>query len=180
MPALALLLAVAATLYVSTHAAKGPSPHPLRLRTGDRHLTVADSEAFLKSATGIRGGIVQFESIPTESQRAALNGLGVRLQRYLPDNAFIASIPADVSIAQLEAHGIQWVGALRAEDKIAEVLSVYGVTPEWAVGADGLPHFTIGLYPHVNLEEVSGWLAADYGAQVTGISRLGHAVEVAL
>lgn len=180
VPALALLLAVAATLYVSTHAAKGPSPHPLRLRTGDRHLTVADSEAFLKSATGIRGGIVQFESIPTESQRAALNGLGVRLQRYLPDNAFIASIPADVSIAQLEAHGIQWVGALRAEDKIAEVLSVYGVTPEWAVGADGLPHFTIGLYPHVNLEEVSGWLAADYGAQVTGISRLGHAVEVAL
>lgn len=180
VPAFALLLAIAATLYVSSNAAKGPSPHPLRLRTGDRFLTAADAETFLKSAAGPRGGVVQFEALPTPSQRESLRALGVQLQRYLPDNAFIASIPAGVSMAQLERAGVQWVGGLRPEDKIAEALAVYGITPEWAVGADGLPRFTVGLYPHVELAQAVDWLAADYGAQVSGVSRLGHAVEVAL
>ena len=176
----ALVLAFAAVQFVRIHAANAPSQYPVRLRSGDRYLTPIESETFVESAATERGGIVQFESLPTESERAALASLGVVLHSYLPDNAYIASIPAGITMTQLESHGVAWVGGLTANDKIPEILRLSGTTPEWAVGSDGLPQFAIGLFGHVDLEDAKQWMAAEFGAHVIGAAKLNHSIDVSL
>lgn len=177
---LALILGLATFSFVRPQAAGGPSPHPLRLRGGDRYLTAAEGETSFKAATQPRGGIVQFASLPTEAQIESLKLLGVDLQSYLPDNAYIASIPGGITFAQLETHGVDWAGELTANEKIAEALTVVGTTPDWCRGSDGLPRFSIGVISHDDLKTVEQWMSAEYGAQVIGTSQLSHSIEVAL
>jgi hypothetical protein len=171
---------LAVTAFVRLHAASSPSPHPLKLRSGERYLTPNDTESFLKSRSGTRGGVIQFEQLPTEAEKQALQSLGVELGAYLPDNAFIASIPADVDESELANYGVKWTGALSVGDKLAEVLSVSAATPDWCRDEDGFARFSFTLYPHVDLKESETWVASQYGAVVIGTSRLAHSVEVSL
>jgi PKD repeat protein len=55
--------------------------------------------------------VVQFGSIPTQENREALERGGVRLLDYLPENAYIASIPKNYDLSQLTQKGAQcfWV-----------------------------------------------------------------------
>lgn len=174
------LAAFAAFAIIRLNAADSPSSHPLRLRSGDRYLTAVESESFLKSTSAVRGGVIQFESTPTATERDALSALGVVLGRYIPDNAFIASIPGNIGTAQLAAHGVKWTTGLAVADKLPDVLSESGTTPAWCVDSKGIPRFSIGVFPHVDLKEAESWMATQYGATALGASKLGHSIEVAL
>lgn len=161
-------------------AANSPSPHPLKLLSGERYLTAVESESFLKAAATTRGGVVQFETLPTSFEREALQSLGVVFGSYIPDNAFIVSIPANVSMPQLESYGVRWAGNLSVDDKLTEALALYGSTPDWCLDQNGIPRFSMGLYPHVDLKDAEAWMNAEYGATIIGASKLGHSIEVAL
>jgi len=169
-------------LIVRGHASSTSSV-PIRLHAGDRFLSSAESEAFIvqaRSSAIPRGGVIQFAAIPTSAQRAALEQLGVTISSYVPDMAYIASIPANVSEAQLQAQGVTYVGALNANDKIAEILQVSGTTPLGALDENGIPRFSIGFYPGISIDDAAALLAQRYGAIVTGRSTDEHEVEVKL
>lgn len=174
------IVVLAVSAIVRLHAASSPSPHPLKLHGGDRYLTPMDTETFLKSRSETRGGVIQFDQLPSEAERQGLTSMGVTLGSYLPDNAFIVSIPADVDETELAVYGVKWTGALSVNDKLAEVLSASGTTPEWCVDESGFPRFSFTLFPHVDLKEAETWMSSQYGAVVIGTSRLAHSVEVSL
>ena len=175
-----IVVALATVQYVRIQAANAPSPHALKLNSGERFLTAVESDAFLKISGEARGGILQFDAVPIDAQRESLRALGVELGSYMPDYAFIASVPGGVTARQLEAAGVRWAGTLSVDDKVAEALRVYGTTPEWSVDKDGIPRFSMGLFPHVDLKDAERWMAAEYGARIIGTSKLGHSIEVAL
>lgn len=74
----------------------------------------------LKSRKGALG-LIQLDEVPDEALIAHLEGLGVKLLQYVPNNTWIAKLPADVDRAA-SAHSVRWVGRLLPEDKLAESL----------------------------------------------------------
>ncbi len=155
----------------------------VRFAAGARHLTAVESDQFFReSATSPyaeRGGVIQFDRLPDSLTRVRLAEQGVVLRAYLPDRAFLATIPSTIRKADLSWAGIQWVGALRPEEKLAEALAAGG-TPQFSRDSSGASRIKVKLYGHVRPEDAATWLASQYGARIVGLSTLANVVEVAL
>ncbi len=70
--------------------------------------------------------IVQLEGIPTAAWQAALREAGVRLLSYIPEHAWLASMPADKALAISRTTGVRAVCEIRAEDKLAPSIRLGG------------------------------------------------------
>lgn len=77
----------------------------------------------LQAAAPVSGlWLVQFESTPSAEARAALDNLGVKLLRYVPDDAFIVRCER-ADLARVEAvPGVRWTGEYRPGYKVAAAL----------------------------------------------------------
>lgn len=178
-----VLAGLAFTADALSERVTAPADYRLRLAAGDRITRSDDMDAFFvesgRSPYRERGAVIQFDRLPTESQRRELADLGVRLHRYLPERAFTATVPSHLRRDDLTRFGVRWVGTLRPEEKLTEVLRS-GATPVWCRDADGVARFSIGIYPHIPADEAAQWLVAEYGAVVIGTGRLGNSVAVGL
>ncbi len=63
--------------------------------------------------------IVQFEALPDPETRARLEAAGILLLDYIPDNAFLARVRANVEPEDASLESIRWVGRLTPEDRMA-------------------------------------------------------------
>ena len=155
----------------------------LRLAAGQRHITTAETDQFFQESKvtpfPLRGGIIQFDRLPDSLTRVRLRTQGIQLHEYLPDRAFLATIPSSLQKTDLAWAGIRWVSTLRPEEKLAEALSA-GRTPEWSRDSSGMARFKVKLFGHVTPDEAATWLAGQYGARVIGTSSLVNAVDIAL
>jgi subtilisin family serine protease len=62
--------------------------------------------------------IVQFSSLPTESEKIALKQKGIHLNAYLPDNAYFAVVNAGADVSALKNTGAFFITDVRPEWKI--------------------------------------------------------------
>lgn len=155
----------------------------VRFAAGARHITAAESDQFfLESQTSpypLRGGVIQFDRLPDSLTRARLAGQGIGLHEYLPDHAFLATIPASVRKSDLSWAGIQWVSSLRPEEKTAEAL-LSGGTPLASRDSTGAARIKVKVFDHIRPEDAAGWLESQYGARIAGVSSLVNVVDVVL
>ena len=63
--------------------------------------------------------LVQLDYIPREKAKSELQARGLALLAYVPDYAWIASLPAQDAAAALDWPGLTWVGELTVDDKLA-------------------------------------------------------------
>lgn len=66
--------------------------------------------------------VLQFESIPGAATRVELTRMGVRLLRYIPEDAFLARLDRARLDAIRDFPGVRWVGEYRPDHKIAASL----------------------------------------------------------
>lgn len=66
--------------------------------------------------------LIQFSEPLSRSTCDRLNGSGVRILNYVPNNAIAAFVPPGVRAAEIE--GIRWVGRLSASDKISSLVQL--------------------------------------------------------
>ena len=101
--------------------------NPILLRAGDLHLeenvdefntTLSDEERKM----GFAYRLIQLNELPSESNHNELNNLGVYLQEYIPNNAYVARIPIAVDVGVLKSVGVQCVSELPMQMKILEGL----------------------------------------------------------
>ena len=172
------------TMVAVSASAEAVTNYQLRLAAGERQvLPQSSAEFFLASKSSPyseRGAIIQFYQLPTGATRQGLEALGVRLYEYLPDMAFLASIPATVQESDIAWASVRWVGTLQTEEKLAEPLRISTGTPSWARDEAGVPRFTVKVYGHISVEDAAAWMASEYGGVIIGVGRLTHAVDVAL
>jgi PKD repeat protein len=90
------------------------SSHQLLLRNGT--LNIAENAAtfaenFQPSKAQVFQGhyalLIQFQSIPDPVAHAMIDRLGVKLLDYLPNYAYLAAVPENLSLAQLNALGVR-------------------------------------------------------------------------
>lgn len=123
---------------------QGQSGTVLRLRNGD--LNVAPNAAtfareFKPSKQQLHQGryymVVQFSVLPTQEKRAAIEAMGVRLLDYLPDNAYIASLPEGLDLGRLTGYGVRGFVVPDRSLRLSEEL-FKGEYPAWAMRGDAV------------------------------------------
>jgi hypothetical protein len=71
--------------------------------------------------------LLQFENIPTDVQRAALEAVGVRLLSYVPHYTWFASMSAKSNLQEPAVPRVRWMGMIQAADRTAPILRERGV-----------------------------------------------------
>lgn len=115
---------------------------PLRLRTGELALpenALTFAEQFRPSKEQLFQGryhlVVQFKAIPDPVAQAGIARLGVQLLDYLPDNAYLAAVPAGLPLAQLNAFGVRAYTHPGTAFQLAKSLYL-AQYPDWAMRGD--------------------------------------------
>lgn len=150
---------VIAALFCSLTAQAGEA---LRLRTGSFDPKTRESDFVTQSVGGVIGDyVIQFQSSPTEEVKSKLRTLGVEFFKYLPDDAFIVTLP-NAGLNQIK--------------RLAEVRSVIPFTAELKLSADfeGFSVFTakkvekilVVVLKSENLEKVKKQTEALKGTEV--------------
>jgi hypothetical protein len=80
--------------------------------------------------------MVQFYSIPAETQRKAIEQTGLKLLHYLPRNTYFVSFPEGYDPSQLKNKNIRSILPVDAAYKLTPALAS-GNYPSWAIPAEG-------------------------------------------
>lgn len=107
--------------YEANRLAVPPSSPPLRMEN-TRHV------------------IVQFKQSPASSEVLDILARGMRIVEYIPDNAYVVSIPDWLT---LDDPAIAWVGELTPEDKLSSLL----------VLGSGTVYAAVQFYPDVDMND---------------------------
>lgn len=114
----------------------------LKLRNGNLELAANAqqfADAFQPKQDQLFAGryyvVAQFDAIPTQSERMAIERDGIRLLDYLPDNAYIASVPQNYDLHKLVAAGVR--SFMLPNDRIQFSRDLFqGQYPDWAMVGD--------------------------------------------
>jgi hypothetical protein len=134
------------------------SGHTIHLKSGNV-APQGNIEAFISSEepsdtfNGHYYRIIQFNAIPAQAQREALEATGIKLHHYIPANSYFASIPAGYDKALLSGYNIRSVNVVQSSWKMTEDLS-YGSFPSWSLLPNGETDVIINYYPGIPSSKV--------------------------
>jgi len=111
--------------------------------------------------------IVQLDIIPRKAARAEYERSGLSLLAYLPDRAWIASVPGSNPAALLDLPGVTWAGELTTDDKLDPQIRA-GLWDGWALAAHGDVAVTVVMHPDETLETGRA-LVEKHGGLVSGM-----------
>ncbi len=111
----------------------------LLLKSGNR-VPTANLEAFISQpdvqpdevVDGKFYRFIQFYEMPSDAKKASLALMGIELLEYVPQNAFVASIPSNLDLNRLKFQGIRSISRMQATDKI-HASAITGPYPAWAM-----------------------------------------------
>jgi subtilisin family serine protease len=118
------------------------------------------------AAEGLQRGhvVIQFNQLPSDSEREELKAISVDLQTYIPENAWFAAVETE-SLPKIQAlPGVRWIGKIQAEDKIAPHIKDIGVGP-WAGNPDGTVNLLVIVFDDVSAEEARA-VIGKYGSVI--------------
>ena len=122
------------------------------------------AQELAEAGDGRRHVLLQFEEVPSDAQRAALEAAGVHLLAYVPSHTWFASLPARSILQDPALASVRWMGAIQAADRIAPILRERGVRQDLLDG-EGQAQFDVRFFSDVAPGEALRVLAA-HGATV--------------
>lgn len=98
--------------------------------------------------------VIQFEKIPTDTERKLLHDAGIELLDYVPNNAYTATVTGSLNTALLSQVQARAVVTLTPEQKMQPLLAA-GNFPAWAVKVGGTVDVLISFPKTFSIEEVT-------------------------
>ncbi len=176
------LLAQTATSKIDSRSEKVVRPIKLKSRTIMPDPSVdATSQSDLSSidtSTSSNGRVhilIQLDNIPTDEERSVLEEQGIKLLSYVPEFAWVASVPVSSLPDVSSVDKVSWLGGLRLEDKIStDILeSKFG---DWHYNAER-DEVAVVVSIHKDVELSTGRIAVEQsGGEVRGEVRSIHAL----
>lgn len=97
--------------------------------------------------------VIQFKTLPTQLQKDNLKAMDIELIDYIPNNAYTASVSADINISDFKSPLFRAVFQFKPADKaLADVLS--GSVPDYAIKQTGYADVDIIVYEKLNIADV--------------------------
>ncbi len=122
--------------------------------------------------------LIQLEGIPTAEWRAAHLSAGIRLLSYIPEHAWLASIPADKAPAVLQLDGVQAVCEILPKDKLAPSIRQAEINA-CSLTASGQARLTAILFEDVSLTGGQA-IIESLGGAVLARDSVSHCLEFRL
>lgn len=97
--------------------------------------------------------VIQFKNLPTQLQKDNLKAMGVELIDYIPNNAYTASVSADVNISDFKSSLFRAVFQFKPQDKAAPDM-LNGNVPYHAIKMPGYADVDIIVYEKLKLADV--------------------------
>lgn len=150
-----------------------PQPPARTIQLKSRTFTPAPADAAAARALAQPGRervhvLLQLDYIPREAARLALAQSGIELLAYVPDHAWIASVPAADPAAALAMPGVTWLGEFTVQDKLAPAIA----RGEWAsfhLAPDGTAAVYVVLHADESLERGRELVIANGGRVVNEV-----------
>lgn len=118
----------------------------------------SQADYLTKTAFGSKHYVVlQFESLPSFTDRASLIAQGIELLEYLPELAYTASLKNTVPASVLQQAGIRSITYLKPEYKTVPAL-LQGLAPDHALAQPGWVNLTVLTYERLNRTDILGSL----------------------
>lgn len=122
------------------------------------------------TVTDGRHGLIQFYGVPDAAQRQTLANAGVELLTYIPDNSWIAALPAELD--PLLATGmVRWIGPLEPGDRLDAALRA-GEIGDWALRSHGKVELWIDYFADISLARASEVVVSHGGEIVMAFPEL--------
>jgi PGF-pre-PGF domain-containing protein len=96
--------------------------------------------------------LLQLKKIPNAKERRKLEKKGIKLLSYIPNKAWVASIPADRLTVTAEVENVEGVAELVKEDKISRRVKD-GEFGEWAFNPDGTVKIVVQFQKDISLDD---------------------------
>jgi len=119
--------------------------------------------------------MLQFRNHPDKRARADLEAHGIRFQYYVPNYAWLVSLPSDLSPHLLEDSGIRWAGEWVPFDKLSGYIRDED-PPWWAVLPDGRWAVTVRFFKDVGAQEARETLARNEAVLLDEIRQLNAVI----
>ena len=133
----------------------------LSLKTGSftpvKNITASLIDTVNKKAFHPRGKsfiVIQFEKIPTESEKQQLRQEGIELLDYIPNKAYTATVTGLLNFTVLNRVKTRAIVELTPEQKMQPILAA-GIFPNWAVKTPGTIDVWISFPKAFSYETVS-------------------------
>ena len=97
--------------------------------------------------------VIQFKALPTQVQKDNLKAVGIELIDYIPNNAYTASVSADINISDFKSSLFRSVFQFKPQDKAAQDM-LSGNVPQHAIKMPGYADVDIILYEKLNAADV--------------------------
>ncbi len=162
------------TVSPSSHPAQPLQPaslsaHSIHLKARDFIPGVPDQSA-LNQLTRSDGGrvhvLLQLDFIPRETAKRTYEQDGVKLLAYVPDYAWIASVPASDPAAALSLPGVTWAGPLTVVDKLDPMIRS-GEWGSWNLASDGTAAVSVVMHQDESIETGRA-LVEQHGGKIIG------------
>lgn len=101
--------------------------------------------------------IMQFETLPSDAQKAELAKLGIQLLSYMPDNAYMAVVPSNTNLNSLAKYKLRSFFVMQAPHK-ADAQILVGEVPQHAEKVSGYADIVITLFGNYNQEDYTPML----------------------
>jgi hypothetical protein len=154
------LALTAILLAFASMAGAQQSSHSLLLKNGAVTLSPNIRASFLDSfnARVLRYNnkafaVLQFGSIPGETQKKILSANGIELLEYIPQNAYTISFSGNLNITVLQQAGAEALTELEPEQKM-DAYFARGYIPSWAVKTEGTVDAWISFPKTITADEV--------------------------
>ncbi len=128
--------------------------------TPEKNISSSFIDQFNQRSQHLEGktfAIIQFEHIPTVSERIQMMQAGIELLDYIPNNAYTVTVTSSLNTALLEQVKARSVIALTPEQKMQPDLAK-GIYPPWAVKVGGTVDVSISFPKTFSFQEVSAEL----------------------
>lgn len=130
-----------------------------RVKT-DQNITEATVDHFNRNAPRHRDkafAVLQFESLPTAETRRLLDGAGIELLEYIPENAYTVSITGRMNASLLKRAGARALLQPTSRQKMHAALAT-GNIPAWAKKAKGMVDVWVSFPKVFTVAEVAQYL----------------------
>lgn len=132
-------------------------------------------DAFILSARS-RHILLQFNALPSDSERFELAEAGIKLLEYVPNNAWFAKIDGAFDMKRMPAGLIRWAGAIEPQDKVSPALRSGGVG-KWASASDGSVTLRVAFFKDVDFNAIDALLSKHRGSYVSGYDNANFVVR---
>jgi hypothetical protein len=136
----------------------------LHLRSGiivtEKNITAEKVKAFtdhLQKVNGKSFAVLQFDQLPTESNKQQLAASGVQLLEYIPDNAYTICITSDIDHTILQNAGARSILELSPVQKMHPSMAT-GIFPSWALKNPGMVDVWISFPKKISFDEIKDLL----------------------